>query len=307
MYTPCTNPTNLEFGDSDPSVFKVCTCLVNVVSQMYDQWVNAGKPIPPKTPFNWKPANACKVTSDPPLGPYSADLKVSDYDFGELIWSTFTWVVPKTEPFGCVVKSKIDGSLYLVFRGSKTPQDFLVDDETLAVPYHAPTPNHPPVILVERGWYKVHNGLIDALRAQLKPLAGQPITITGHSLGSTLATLAVPEAVANSMTVQHYNSASPMVGHESFRTYYDGLSVAGNSPGLLKETFRLVNNADSVPRFPSKPGYVHVGTQVSFNADYDAGQKDQERKTHDPCCSYAWAIYMPTKPCNPLYDSCFTA
>ena len=298
MTTTCTTNEPLDFGASDRSTFKVCTFLVNVLSNMYEQWVNAGSP----AKFNWQPVNACRVTND---------FKVKDYDFGQLIWSTFTYKnvqgVEKTatEPFGSVVKFKADGSLYLVFRGSKSIADFLVDDETDPITYSAPTPNPPSGIQVEKGWYAVYNGLVDALHAQLQQIggAGQKLTITGHSLGSALATLAVPDAVANFLQVRHYNSASPMVGLETFRTYYESLRVIGGSPGLLKETFRLVNTADKVPNFPSTPsGYVHVGTQVSFNADYGA-----EKKTHDPCCSYAYAIYNPDKPCNPTYDDCAAA
>jgi hypothetical protein len=89
-----------------------------------------------------------------------------------------------------------------------------------------------------------------------------------------------------------------MVGNESFHAYYESLKVS--SPGVVIETFRLVNTADKVPNFPKASlGYVHVGTEVSFNADY--GEED---KTHNPCCSYAYAIYNPDKPCNPTFDDC---
>nr|WP_315129192.1 hypothetical protein [uncultured Polynucleobacter sp.] len=70
------------------------------------------------------------------------------------------------------------------------------------------------------------------------------------------------------------------------------------APGWL-ETFRLVNNADAVPKFPESLAFVDVGTQASFNADYGS-----ERKTHDPCCSYAYALYNPDQPFNPDYDMC---
>ena len=91
---------------------------MNVLSNMYEQWLNAGSP----RDFDWQPANACPITKD---------FKVEDYAFGQLIWSTFTLEFKKTatEHFGCLVKSKTDGSLYLVFRGSKSLEDFEVDIE----------------------------------------------------------------------------------------------------------------------------------------------------------------------------------
>jgi hypothetical protein len=286
MTTPCTTNKPLDFGASDPSTFKVCTFLVNVLSYMYDQWKNAG--FPKRDEFHWQPVNACPVTTD---------FKVTDYTFGPLIWSKFDYSMGQAnEPFGSVVRAKAGGSLYLVFRGSKSLADFLVDDQRQPVPYKPPTPNPPSGIQIEQGWSAVYNGLLPDLGPQLQQIggAGQTLTITGHSLGSTLATLAVPEAVANNLQARHYNSASPMVGLESFRAYYESLKI--------KETFRLVNTADKVPYFPQDPpGYVHVGTEVAFNADYGA-----EPKTHNPCCSYAYAIYNPNKPCNAAYDSCAT-
>ncbi|WP_083858476.1 lipase family protein [Psychroflexus torquis] len=233
---------------------------------------------------------------------------VDDFSFGPLIWSNFNYLnKPCHEPFGSFVKYK-DGRLFLVFRGSKSIVDFVVDAQYAPVLYTAPTPNPPSDINVETGWYKVHNGLLPDLRKQLQsyPGGGQKITVTGHSLGSTLATLAVPELIAHNMEVYHYNSASPMVGLQSFADYYNSLTIIGSSPGLLKETFRLVNLADKVPNVPnnlqSSPPkflYVTVGTEISFKANYG-----KEEKTHDPCCSYAYALWNPESPCNNDYHRC---
>lgn len=294
--TTCKNQQPLNFANSDPATFKVCTFLVNVVSNMYDQWKDAG--FPDFGQFNWQPVNACPVT---------ADFKVTDYHFGDPIWSTFTYSDKKgthtaKEPFASLVKSNVDGSLYLVFRGSKSDADFSVDNETQLVAYTTPAYVPPSDIRVEQGWYAVYTGLYESLRVTFKSIRSQNLIITGHSLGSALATLAVPDAVvANLLHVRHYNSASPRVGNASFAAYYE--SLKDNSPGNLIETYRLVNTVDEVPDFPKESlGYVHVGTQVSFTAEYSIDLDDQKR--HNPCCSYAYAIYNPANPCNQDYDSC---
>ena len=60
----------LTFGESSQQTFKVCTFLVNVLSNMYEQdGLNAGSP----RDFDWQPANACPITRD---------FKVEDYAFG---------------------------------------------------------------------------------------------------------------------------------------------------------------------------------------------------------------------------------
>jgi hypothetical protein len=306
MKTTYKNPSQLKFGDSDQSTFQICNFLVNVLGNMYNQWTAVSNPHPPQSEFSWgtgqkyKPTDICPVTEK--------KFSVDDFSFGPLIWSTFENLdKPYSEPFGSVVKYK-DGRLFLAFRGSKSLVDFLVDSEYTPVAYSAPLPNAPSNLEVETGWYKVYNGLLSDLREQLKPHSGKgkQIIITGHSLGSTLATLAVPEAIAHNMEVYHYNSASPMVGLQSFADYYNSLTIIGSSLGLLKETFRLVNNADRVTDVPNilqhqppKFSYVSVGTEISFTADYS-----KVRKNHDPCCTYAYALWNPDSPRNPDYDKC---
>ena len=76
-----------------------------------------------------------------------------------------------------------------------------------------------------------------------------------------------------------------MVGNDAFRTYYESLGLIGTRPGFVKETFRLVNTADAVPKFPRprlNREYVHVGTEVSFNADYGADEKHTARVAATP-------------------------
>lgn len=294
MTTERMNGVALDFGTADPETFKVCSFLVNVMSHMYAQWESAGFPLS----FDWSPAYVCKVSSD---------FKVEEFVFGSLIWSTFTYKkkgveTQVTEPFGALVESRTNGNQYLVFRGSKSDADLAVDAEIAPVAYTAPTPHCAADIQVEKGWYAVYNGMRDALRIQLLQISKRNLllTVTGHSLGSALATLAVPDAVACGLQVRHYNSASPMVGHLDFREYYEGLRVTEPCAAGWLETFRLVNISDVVPNFPGiSLGYLHVGRQVSFNANYGA-----ELKNHDPCCCYAYAIYNPENPFNPDADTC---
>jgi len=80
--TTCKSSQPLNFGKSSQETFKTCTFLVNVLSHMYDQWVKAGSPLN----FNWQPENVCPITSN---------FKITDYSFGQLIWSTFTLEIQK--------------------------------------------------------------------------------------------------------------------------------------------------------------------------------------------------------------------
>jgi hypothetical protein len=115
--------------------------------------------------------------------------------------------------------------------------------------------------------------------------------ISGHSLGSAVATLCVPVAVSLGMSSGlQCNQASPKVGDAAFAKYIDGLPI---------ETYRLVNTYDAVPKAPVNPLYVHVGTEVYFGADYK-----NEAQKHNPCCSYSYALANPANPVNPDIQSC---
>ncbi len=50
--TISSNPQALDFGASDPETFQVCSFLVNVLSEMYDQWKEREKKPPGE--FDWK-------------------------------------------------------------------------------------------------------------------------------------------------------------------------------------------------------------------------------------------------------------
>jgi Lipase (class 3) len=77
------------------------------------------------------------------------------------------------------------------------------------------------------------------------------LTICGHSLGGSLATLQALDAAANTKfknpTV--YTYASPRTGDSQFASTYNRLV-----PG----TFRIANRVDLVPKLPLPPPYEHV-------------------------------------------------
>jgi hypothetical protein len=108
---------------------------------------------------------------------------------------------------------------------------------------------------------KVHRGFKDALEEVWPDLLpyimdlqrrGRAIWVTGHSLGAALATL----CAARHPNVQGvYTFGSPRVGDAAFR---ESLEV---------DIYRVVNNADIVPRVPPPVSYVHVGKLMLIDAE----------------------------------------
>jgi len=273
-------------------VAQVCSFLVNVGSDMCQQWIKQGKPA--TSSFDWVPDDPC---------PYTSSYNLDDYTFGDPIWSTFTYKgTSYTEPFAFVAQTS--SANYLVFRGSQTTVDFDLDGEDPQVAYQ-PT-GGPSGMLVEAGFYAAFCGCAGAVQSALLELnTDTPLYITGHSLGSTLATLSVPIAVNLGLSGKQCNQASPRVGNPAFAEYIDGLASM--------PTFRLVNTDDLVPKLPpavvrvnqQNYHYQHVGVEVDFTALYQNSKgKLDEKDEHSPCCSYSYALFNPDNPVNPDITSC---
>ena len=133
----------------------------------------------------------------------------------------------------------------------------------------------------------------DVLQALAAIQPHAKLLITGHSLGSALATLAVPDIMAhlpqaNSDTILHCNFASPRTGDPTFVSAYNAFNV---------KTFRLVNTCDIVPTVPASvvtkdlPIYKHVGIPVDFTAQYGSIPGN-----HSITDSYGYALQHPEQP-----------
>ena len=102
--------------------------------------------------------------------------------------------------------------------------------------------------------------------ANLRPgeaaAAKKSVTVTGHSLGSALATLYVAQ---NSQTKKVETPllctlASPRVGDYDFKTIFNGLGI---------QSWRIVNEPDLIPNTPYF-GFWHIATEY----EYDSGLVD---------------------------------
>lgn len=128
---------------------------------------------------------------------------------------------------------------------------------------------------VHHGWHEAWRQLRRRVRAALESLLaalpGYRLVITGHSIGSALATLMIdewlddgtlPTLSARSQPPLLLTFAGPRVGNAAFA---DALDAALARHGLT--LFRVVNQFDLIPRIPnpSTPGggeWQHAGVQV---------------------------------------------
>jgi triacylglycerol lipase len=261
------NPSAMYFPPGfDHTAAFTCAGLVGTAYDMYAAWVSQGTPRREQR-FRWAP---------PPI---------PGFTFSQPIWSSERWLLfNESEPFGFTACTA-DGTGYLVFRGTDTTHDWLDD-------IHARHRGYSYM----RNFGSVHEGffgLFASMRADLdRALAAAPGVerwlVTGHSLGSALATLAIPylAAARRPLAPQHYNFASPRTGDPAFAAAFDTLAT---------RLFRMVNTSDVVTQLPlpvlSHSLYSHVGTPVDFTANYGTVAGN-----HSMTGAYLYALLHPDQP-----------
>ncbi len=295
-----------------------CILLVDVCSQMSRDWIIAGKPYddPKNTNFTWTPKNLCG--SDP-------DAEFQKYTFHDLIWSSFRYGPfkngIKVEPAAFIAHHEDDTeTAYLIFRGSQTGADFGLDFryDSQVNPMDnkgGRTEVGFSIYFTGCGIEKADNRNIGktvpgiTLHQTLRELRGRGfknIIVSGHSLGSTAATLSVALLAKEGWcdSIVGSVSASPMVGDADFKSWFD--SLKDQNGNKIHENFtRLTNSADGIPQEPNKDApddkkiYVEVGANVEFTADYQDGGKN-----HNPCCTYSYALHNPNNAINPNMIDC---
>nr|GMD93170.1 phospholipase A1-II 1-like [Ipomoea batatas] len=172
--------------------------------------------------------------------------------------------------------------ILVVWRGTETMSEWTEDFKIVMV--------KPPIILagdndslVHKGWYEMYtstnqdshlnsNSARDEVRKEVAKLLEQykneevSITVTGHSLGASLATLNAVDLAANPLNntdvlVTAFLFASPKVGNEGFKNAF---SQQKNLRAL-----RVVNQDDLVPKVPFMS--VEAGTFLPLIAYKDVG------------------------------------
>jgi triacylglycerol lipase len=252
-----------------------CAALVDVAYNQCTQWYN--QRFPSKANFVWTKPNNGYVYSAP------------------LFW-TNTWLgTSYDEPFGFVA-ADTNFNAYLVFRGTVSDADDYQDALVDQTPYQI-VPGYGQVHL---GFYQIYQKLTaqvqGAIAAVNRTNPFKRFFFTGHSLGSGLSSLAVPDIITNTpikpaqLTVLHHNLASPRVGDSEFADTMNSNGVA---------TYRIVNTEDLVPDAPSAIFgsylYKHIGTPVDFTAQYNSIDDN-----HSLDIAYDYALANPANPEGPL-------
>ena len=188
-------------------------------------------------------------------------------------WDQLFVITGDEERYGLVFQSLTDTSRYLIaFRGTASMLDAYEDIwvNTVAFEPHQTPAGFPADVWVASGFWSVYSkrgiGMAASMQTQLfqildkyLPRPPKTLEITGHSLGSALASLfALDVAVSRpGLTVINSTFASPRVGQGTWKAMYEA------TYGLQSSTYRIANWRDLVPTLPPKTllGYEHVGQE----------------------------------------------
>ena len=182
--------------------------------------------------------------------------------------------IKETEYYGFVAQSQSNPANYvLAIRGTKTYVEWWDDFHITPVPY----PFAPNAGKVATGFLDLYETMrmtipgsndapvplrqstLPAAQSNYSLAAAGSLIVTGHSLGSSLATLYATElAGSNSGTnIQLYTFASPRVGDVDFVRYFDSKNIT---------SYRIYNEPDIVPTVPFGFGYTQIPAGISIDS-----------------------------------------
>jgi len=188
----------------------------------------------------------------------AAYFKSTEIDWRALGIKKVTWMNDsKTDTQGFTALSS--DTLYIVWRGSSSPKDFLKDAQVKKVNF------------VEPG-EKVHNGFYTAFESVKEDLYSsinyiisnkldkiKSVVICGHSLGAALTVISSYMICKDFPQIAHLvknvTIGCPRVGNSIFKDNYNK---------LVPKSIRIVNDKDLVTRIP-KIGYTHINEGITLN------------------------------------------
>jgi len=164
----------------------------------------------------------------------------------------------KEVSIGFVCQADGTGDVVIAIRGTEGIQEWINDAHFLLVtcPFLAGAGN------TEDGFTAMYNSLrtgdaagsptvVNALATLPFPQPVNSVTICGHSLGGALVTLLALDLAANTnfKNPTVYSYGSPRTGDPLFTSTYNQ---------VVKNSFRIANRLDLVPKLPLPPDYDHV-------------------------------------------------
>ena len=184
--------------------------------------------------------------------------KSSEIDWKGLGIKKVNWMNDsKTDTQGFTALSS--DTLYIVWRGSSSPKDFLKDAQVKKVNFVEPGEK------VHNGFYTAFESIKEDLYSSINYIISnkldkiKSVVICGHSLGAALTVISSYMICKDFPQIAHLvknvTIGCPRVGNSIFKDNYNK---------LVPKSIRIVNDKDLVTRIP-KIGYTHINEGITLN------------------------------------------
>jgi len=184
--------------------------------------------------------------------------KSAEIDWKGLGIKKLTWLNDsKTDTQGFTALS--GDTLYIVWRGSSSPKDFLEDAQVKKVNFVEPGEK------VHSGFYTAFSSIKEDLYSSINYVVSnnldkiKSVVICGHSLGAALTVISsymiCKDFPQISHLVKNVTIGCPRVGNSTFKDNYNK---------LVPKSIRIVNDKDLVTRIP-KIGFTHINEGITLN------------------------------------------
>jgi len=184
--------------------------------------------------------------------------KSTEIDWKGLGIKKVTWMNDsKTDTQGFTALSS--DTLYIVWRGSSSPKDFLKDAQVKKVKFVEPGEK------VHNGFYTAFSSVKEDLYSSINFILSKKldkiksVVICGHSLGAALTVISSYMICKDFPQIAHLvknvTVGCPRVGNSTFKDNYNK---------LVPNSIRIVNDKDLVTRIP-KIGFTHINEGITLN------------------------------------------
>lgn len=184
--------------------------------------------------------------------------KSTEIDWKGLGIKKVTWMNDsKTDTQGFTALS--NDTLYIVWRGSSSPKDFLKDAQVKKVNFVEPGEK------VHNGFYIAFSSVKEDLYSSINFILSKKldkiksVVICGHSLGAALTVISSYMICKDFPQIAHLvknvTVGCPRVGNSTFKDNYNK---------LVPKSIRIVNDKDLVTRIP-KIGFTHINEGITLN------------------------------------------
>ncbi|RYP05627.1 hypothetical protein DL765_009776 [Monosporascus sp. GIB2] len=164
-----------------------------------------------------------------------------------------------TNTQGFVARDDAAKEVILAFRGTSNIQDLVVDLSQDLVPFNTTGVTNCEGCMAHEGFLKAWNSVaqesIDGVKAELAANSDYKVTVTGHSLGGSLASLATVSMLGSGIDVTTFTYGQPRTGNQAYADFVDQQAPQG-------KMFRATHANDGVPQVISTSnGYRHHSTE----------------------------------------------